>query len=97
MDVTPKHLRFNEDKYLKEAADYIYASYQKHYGNEVQPIDCIMAGGHGTGFCIGSIQKYSGRYGKKAGEARKDLLKIIHYAILQLHNHDEFETQKESK
>ena len=89
--------RFNEDQYIKEATDYITAMYGKHYGDEVQPIDLIIAAGHGTGFCVGSIQKYSGRYGKKPGEARKDLLKIIHYAILQLYNHDEIEKQKESK
>ena len=28
------------------------------------------------------------RYGKKDGKNRKDLLKIIHYAIIMLHVHD---------
>lgn len=89
--------RFNEDKYIKEITEYVNATYGAHYGDEVQPIDLIIASGHGTGFNIGCIQKYSGRYGKKPGEARKDLMKIIHYAILQLHVHDESEKKKESK
>jgi hypothetical protein len=50
-----------------------------------------MARGHGEGFCMGNIDKYSNRYGKK-GETpedyRKDLMKIIHYGILALYNHD---------
>ena len=34
--------------------------------------------------------KYAQRYGKKgdASQARKDLMKILHYAIIQLHVHD---------
>ena len=49
-----------------------------------------MDGGHGTGFCIGNILKYAQRYGKKGShsEARKDLMKILHYGIIQLHVHD---------
>ena len=49
------------------------------------------AGGHGTGFCIGNILKYAQRYGKKGSreDARKDLLKVLHYAIIQLHVHDQ--------
>lgn len=39
-------------------------------------------------FCIGNILKYAQRYGKKEGCNRKDLLKVIHYAIMALHVHD---------
>ena len=44
-----------------------------------------------NGFCIGNILKYAQRYGKKGTreDARKDLLlKVIHYGIIALHNHD---------
>ena len=34
-----------------------------------------MDSGHGEGFCIGNILKYSQRYGKKDGKNRNDLLK----------------------
>ena len=40
---------------------------------------------------MGNIQKYWKRYGKKEGKNKKDLLKIIHYAIVMLHIHDEKE------
>ena len=39
---------------------------------------------HGEGFCIGNIIKYAQRYGKKDGYNEKDLLKIVHYAIILL-------------
>ena len=54
----------------------------------VQATEFILDGGHGDGFCIGNIMKYAQRYGKKDGYNRKDLLKIIHYAIIAIHNHD---------
>ena len=40
--------------------------------------------------------KYAQRYGKKgdAAQARKDLMKILHYAIIQLHVHDLKEAEK---
>jgi hypothetical protein len=36
------------------------------------------------------VDKYSNRYGKKGSkdDARKDLMKILHYALIQLHIHD---------
>ena len=32
--------------------------------------------------------KYAQRYGRKAGKNRIDLMKIIHYAIIAIHNND---------
>ena len=32
--------------------------------------------------------KYAQRYGKKDGYNKRDLLKVIHYGIIALHNHD---------
>ena len=48
----------------------------------------IIDAGHGTGFCVGNIMKYAKRYGKKDGYNRKDLMKIIHYAMIQLYVHE---------
>ena len=45
------------------------------------------------GFCIGNILKYAQRYGKKDGTNRKDLMKVLHYAIIALHVHDIGENQ----
>ncbi len=40
--------------------------------------------------------KYAQRYGKKNGKDRKDLLKVIHYGIMALYNHD-IENEKENE
>ena len=81
---------FNEDKYLSEMEEYIRSTYEEHYATNSgdQTIATIIRNGHGEGFCMGNIQKYVGRYGKKEGYNRKDLIKMIHYAILMLHVHD---------
>ena len=33
---------------------------------------------------MGNILKYAQRYGKKEGRNKNDLMKVIHYAIIQL-------------
>jgi hypothetical protein len=83
--------KFGENKYLRELKEYIDSTYQGHYAtNKFQSTEVIIARGHGTGFCMGNVDKYANRYGKKGTkeDARKDLLKVIHYALLQLHVHD---------
>jgi hypothetical protein len=81
--------RYDEDKYLKELYKYIENTYGEHYSkNKFQATEFIIDSGHGDGFCIGNILKYAQRYGKKAGYNRADLLKVLHYAIIQLHVHD---------
>ncbi len=83
--------KFNEDENLNELKKHIDSTYDSHYSKEqFQATEFIVDGGHGTGFCIGNIMKYAQRYGKKgdASQARKDLMKILHYAIIQLHVHD---------
>lgn len=81
--------RYNEDEALHELKSYIDATYEQHYSrSKFQATEFIIDGGHGEGFCIGNVLKYAQRYGKKDGRNRKDLLKIIHYAIIMLHVHD---------
>ena len=80
---------FNEDKYLQEISNYINKTYSQHYSQgKYQATDTIIDAGWGEGFCLGNIIKYCKRYGKKDGKSKADLLKIIHYAIIQLHIHD---------
>ena len=82
---------FDEEKYLKEIKDAIDETYESHYAqNQVQSTEFIADAGHGEGFCIGNIIKYAQRYGKKRGYNRADLTKIIHYAIIMLHLHDNY-------
>ena len=81
--------RYNENKTLEELKSYIDATYNQHYSRDkFQATEFIIDGGHGEGFCIGNVLKYAQRYGKKDGRNRKDLLKILHYAIIMLHVHD---------
>ena len=81
--------KYGEGEILKELQEYVDATYQEHYSqNKFQATEFIMDSGHGEGFCIGNIMKYAQRYGKKDGRNRKDLLKVIHYGIMALNNHD---------
>ena len=81
--------KYNENKALVELEKYINSTYDEHYSkNKFQATEFIIDGGHGEGFCIGNIMKYAQRYGKKNGKDRKDLLKVIHYGIMALYNHD---------
>ena len=82
--------KFHEDRALKDLELYIDQTYDSHYSrNKYQSTEFIIDGGHGVGFCIGNILKYAQRYGRKNGENKKDLMKILHYAIIMLHIHDE--------
>ena len=81
--------KYNEERILKEIKEYVDATYGEHYSqNKFQATEFIMDSGHGEGFCIGNIMKYAQRYGKKDGHNRKDLMKVLHYAIMAVHNHD---------
>jgi hypothetical protein len=83
--------KFNEPSHIADLLDYVDNTYTTHYGGGIQPTEVIMSSGHGTGFILGDIIKYAMRYGKKGQspeDYRKDLLKIAHYAILALENHD---------
>jgi len=83
--------KYNEGDFLREITDYINSTYNEHYSqNKFQATEFIIDGGHGEGFTIGNIMKYAQRYGNKGtpDDWRKDLMKVIHYAIIALHVHD---------
>ena len=55
--------KYSEDKILKEMYEYINATYGEHYSmNNIQSTEFIMDAGHGIGFTIGNMIKYSQRY-----------------------------------
>lgn len=75
--------KYDEKQILKDIRKYIDCTYNEHYSqSRIQTTEFIIDAGHGDGFCIGNIMKYAQRYGKKNGKSIKDLLKIIHYAIM---------------
>ena len=83
------NFKFQEDKILKELYDYVSSTYRGHYStNQFQSTEFIIDCGHGRGFALGNVLKYAQRYGKKEGYNRADIMKILHYALIALHNHD---------
>ena len=90
-DLDPKpRWKYSEETILKELSDYISGTYNQHYSagtDKVQTLDLIEACGDGESFCRSNILKYASRYDKK-GTARRDILKILHYAVLLLHFND---------
>ena len=81
--------KFNEGALIQELQDYIDSTYDQHYSKDkFQSSEFIIDCGHGMGFFLGNVLKYTQRYGKKDGANRKDLMKILHYALLALHQHD---------
>ena len=82
--------KFNEYQNLIELKDYVDSTYDSHYSKDkFQATEFIIDSGHGEGFCLGNILKYAQRYGKKEGKNRNDILKVLHYALIALHVHDE--------
>tara|TARA_B100001564_G_C20635201_1_gene669337 strand:+ start:388 stop:957 length:570 start_codon:yes stop_codon:yes gene_type:complete len=82
--------KYGEDVIIKELQDYITRTYDQHYSagsDKIQTLDLIEACGDGEAFCRSNILKYASRYDKK-GTARRDIMKILHYAVLLMHFND---------
>lgn len=81
--------KYDEGRLIADLLEYVDSTYGEHYSqNQFQATEFIIDGGHGKGFCIGNIMKYAQRYGKKEGYNRKDLMKVLHYALIALYVHD---------
>ena len=81
--------KFNEKNLIDDLQNYIDKTYDGHYSkNKFQSTEFIIDCGHGMGFALGNVLKYAQRYGKKEGYNRADIMKILHYALIALHNHD---------
>ena len=82
--------KYNEEKVVKELLEYIRGTYNQHYSagdDKIQTLDLIEACGDGEAFCRSNILKYASRYDKK-GTARRDIMKILHYAVLLMNFND---------
>jgi hypothetical protein len=85
----PIDYKFKEDITLADLKEYVDSTYNQHYSQgKYQATDMIVDAGFGEGFCIGNIMKYAMRYGKKDSK-KKELLKIIHYAMIALYINDQ--------
>ena len=92
MTESKNHLwKYDEDKILKDIQEYVTSTYRSHYcGHQqeyqgVQTIDLMAAKELASDFCQANILKYGSRYGDKDGRSKRDLMKVIHYAMLLLH------------
>ena len=82
--------KYNEESIVKELLEYIRGTYNQHYSagdDKIQTLDLIEACGDGEAFCRSNILKYASRYDKK-GTARRDIMKIMHYAVLLMNFND---------
>ena len=83
--------KYHEDEILKDIKEYVSRTYNGHYTGtkhefrNVQTIDLMASRDLASDFCQANILKYGSRYGSKEGRNKRDLLKVIHYAMLLLH------------
>ena len=83
--------KYHEAEIIRDIEDYVSGTYNGHYTGDtheyrnVQTIDLMAARSLASSFCQSNILKYGSRYGSKDGRNKKDLLKVIHYAMLLLH------------
>ena len=83
--------KYHEKEILKDIEEYVSSTYNGHYTGtqhefrNVQTIDLMASRDLASDFCQANILKYGSRYGSKDGRNKKDLLKVIHYAMLLLH------------
>ena len=89
--MTDSRNKYHEKEILKDIEDYVSGTYNGHYTGtkheyrNVQTIDLMASRDLASSFCQSNILKYGSRYGSKDGRNKKDLLKVIHYAMLLLH------------
>ncbi len=83
--------KYHEKEILKDVEEYVSRTYNGHYTGtkheyrNVQTLDLMAARDLASDVCQANILKYGSRYGSKDGKNKKDLMKVIHYAMLLLH------------
>ena len=89
--MTDSRNKYHEEEILKDVEEYVSRTYNGHYTGtkheyrNVQTIDLMASRDLASDFCQANILKYGSRYGSKDGKNKKDLMKVIHYAMLLLH------------
>ena len=92
------YFKYHEKEILKDIEEYVSSTYQGHYTGKsheyrnVQTIDLMASKELAAAFCQANILKYGSRYGNKDGRNKKDLMKVIHYAMLLLHFDEHYGT-----
>jgi len=92
------YFKYHEEEILNDIREYVSGTYQGHYTGKsheyrnVQTIDLMASKELAAAFCQANILKYGSRYGNKDGKNKKDLMKVIHYAMLLLHFDEHYGT-----
>ena len=80
--------KYAEDQIIADFHAYIDKTYGQHYQteNNVQCFDAWIALDDATPTFRNTALKYLWRYGKKNGNNKDDLMKVLHYTIMCLYN-----------
>jgi hypothetical protein len=80
--------KYSEDRVIADFKAYIDKTYSQHYQteNNVQCFDAWIALDDATPTFRNTALKYLWRYGKKNGNNKDDLMKVLHYTIMCLYN-----------
>ncbi len=83
--------KYHEAEIIQDIEDYVSSTYNGHYTGtkhefrNVQTLDLMASRDLASAFCQANVIKYASRYGSKEGKNKRDLQKVIHYAMLLLH------------
>lgn len=80
--------KYAEDRIISELKSYVDTTYGQHYMTEEQNIECFdvwLALGDSLPTFRNTAIKYLWRYGKKKGNNKQDLLKVLHYVLMMLY------------
>jgi len=85
--------KYKEDRIIADFKKYLDATYSEHYKTpdqdyieNLQCIDAWIALGDATPTFRNTALKYLWRYGKKNGNNKDDLMKVLHYTLFALYN-----------
>lgn len=81
--------KYAEDRIIADFHKYIDKTYSQHYKTKEESLQCFdawLALGDATPTFRNTAIKYLWRYGKKNGNNKDDLMKVLHYTLMCLYN-----------
>lgn len=79
--------KYKENVIIRDLHDYIDRTYGEHYAaDKMQAFDAWLVLGDATPTFRNTAIKYLWRYGKKKGNNKDDLMKVLHYTMMMLYN-----------
>jgi len=85
----PPKYKYKEDQIISDFHAYIDKTYGQHYMTEEQNIECFdvwLSLGDSMPTFRNTAIKYLWRYGKKNGNNKDDLMKVLHYTLMMLYS-----------